>query len=311
MTTTLNFFDSKVTENELHTGGVIRYANIGYVNDKPIDFVVKVVEGTSYTSTKASNRNGKSNGFGKINIEELRNNKGSSSSNGEGSFEFCLYDHENPDEKVTAESFRFAMYDLDERWGGMKEKITMDTTQIEDYTLSKDTEIDVSCDDGSAYSSSTDSLPCDAGVDTIFHSTTQGNGDDNPTDVNGLTELQKKRSMVFSFKDKSCFTMTLSHYCPVNKCRKYGGGNILFSGEADHLINEGECMPVIPKVCKGDDVEILMEDIMMDGSAVKIACSDIFNGFLCGMEAAADVCTSCGCVEPGATRNLHPSIPSP
>jgi len=63
--------------------------------------------------------------------------------------------------------------------------------------------------------------------------------------------------------------------------------------------------------CKGDDVEIWIEGIMMDYfNRVKIACIDIFNYSLCEMDAEADVCTSCGCVEPGATRNLHPSIPS-
>jgi len=248
VTTQLNFLDSTVTENELHegNGGVIRYENIGYVNDRPIDFVVKVVKGTTYTSTKASIRNGKSaeGGFGQINVEELLDNKGS---NGEGNFEFCLYDHENRNELVTAESFRFSMYDVDERNAaadGIKEKITMDTKQIEDFILypnAEESEIVVSCEDGSEDGSTT-SLPCDAGVRTIFHSTTKGTGGDNPKDPNNLDELQKKRSIVYSFKDTSCFTMTLSHYCPVDLCTWYGGGNFLFSGDADQLIEEGECI---------------------------------------------------------------------
>jgi len=220
----------------------MRFANIGEMSGTTVDLVVKVVDGTTYSSTKAFKRNGKANGFGIINIEELR--KGRGGSNGEGSFEFCLYDHENPDQKVTAESFRFAMYDLDGRSfanNGLKEKITIDTTQIEDYILSKESEIVVSCDNGSPKGSPIDSFRA-TGVDTVFHSTTKGNGSDNPTDLDNLDELQKNRSIMFSFKEKSCFTMTLSHYCPVDKCSWYGGGNIYFSGGADHLIEEGDCM---------------------------------------------------------------------
>jgi len=246
--TQLNFFDSTVTENKLHegNGGVLRFENIGYVNDRPIDFVVKVIEGTTYSSTKASIRNGKyaDSEFGQINIEELQSNEGS---NGEGNFEFCLYDHENRDQLVTAESFRFSMYDVDERnagANGIKEKITMDATQIEGFILYPNlegSEIEVSCEDDSE-DGSTASLPCAAGVRTIFHSTTRGTGGDNPTDPNDLDELQKKRSIVYNFKDTSCFTMTLSHYCPVDLCQWYGGGNFLFSGDADQLIEEGECI---------------------------------------------------------------------
>jgi len=264
--TQLNFFDSTVTENKLHegNGGVLRFENIGYVNDRPIDFVVKVIEGTTYSSTKASIRNGKhaDGGFGQINIEELQFNE---DSNGEGNFEFCLYDHENRDQLVTAESFRFSMYDVDERnagANGIKEKITMDATQIEGFILYPNlegSEIEVSCEDGSE-DGSTASLPCAAGVRTIFHSTTKGTGGDNPTDPNDLDELQKKRSIVYSFKDTSCFTMTLSHYCPVDLCQWYGGGNFLFSGDADQLIEEGECItthttPPAEVDCLGEIIE--------------------------------------------------------
>jgi len=239
--THLNFFDSTVTENKLHdgNGGVLRYENIGFVNDRPIDFVVSVVDGTTYGTTKALERNGKANQFGSINVMELKDDK---LINGEANLEFCLYDHEKRNELVTAKSFRFSIYDVDERnaaANGIKEKITMDATQIKDFILypnPEESEIELSCEDGSTL------LPCDIGVRTIFHSTTKGTGGDNPKDPNDLDEVQKKRSIVYSFKDTSCFTMTLSHYCPVDLCQWYGGGNFLFSGDADQLIEEGECI---------------------------------------------------------------------
>merc|ERR1712183_673691 len=40
-----------------------------------------------------------------------------------------------------------------------------------------------------------------------------------------------------------CFTMTFYHYCPVDHCRWYGGGNFLFSGSASQIIEDGQCVP--------------------------------------------------------------------
>lgn len=48
------------------------------------------------------------------------------------------------------------------------------------------------------------------------------------SDPENMTETQKERSIVFTFKNTSCFTMTYFHYCPVDDCSWYGGGNFLF-----------------------------------------------------------------------------------
>lgn len=237
----LDFFHSKVIENKLHDkkGGVLRYENIGTQDGKIIDLEVSVQDGTEYTTTKPS-RNGRSGSyFGNINIMELKNDKWN---NGEGNFEFCFHDHET--NKLTDIGlFHFSIFDVDERnaaANGIKERVEMDTSQITDYILypnPKNSEIDVYCADGST------SLPCNDGVKTVFHSSTKGTGSDNPSDPNKLTEKQKKRSIVYTFKNKSCFTMTFFHYCPVDHCRWYGGGNFLFSGSASQLIEDGQCVP--------------------------------------------------------------------
>merc|ERR1711865_110121 len=95
-------------------------------------------------------------------------------------------------------------------------------------------------------------LPCNDGERTVFHSSTQGVGADNPKDKDNMTEQQRRRSVQFFFKNKSCFTFTYSHYCPSDeagsskKCVWYGGGNMLFAGSAKQLIEEGECITQSP-----------------------------------------------------------------
>jgi len=119
----------------------------------------------------------------------------------------------------------------------------MDASQITDFILypnRQKSEVQLSCEDGST------TLPCDEGVRTVFHSSTKGTGDDNPTDPNNLTEQQKKRSVVYTFKNTSCFTMTFFHYCGVSDCSWYGGGNFLFSGDAEQIVSEGECVVTPP-----------------------------------------------------------------
>jgi len=115
----------------------------------------------------------------------------------------------------------------------------------------KDTEVKLSCEDGS-------DVPCPAGVRTVFHSSTAGTGDDNPTDPEHLTDQQKARSVSFEFRDISCWEFTYDHYCPVdqpdydgrygnyNECRWYGGGNFLYAGDSPEIIEEGECMTASP-----------------------------------------------------------------
>ena len=75
------------------------------------------------------------------------------------------------------------MYDLDERQKdakGIEERMFMDLSQAQSMQMwptVEDSEIELGCEDGSV------SLPCDAGIRTVFHSSTHGVGGDNPTDV--------------------------------------------------------------------------------------------------------------------------------
>jgi hypothetical protein len=242
--TELDFFNSEVTENNLHSGGVLRFEDIGFVRERSVDLVISVVEGTTYTSAKAEERNGKEDDsmFGQINLFTIQNNLDS----GQGSFRFCLHDHET-DVETTADSFSWSIYDIDERNAaadGIKEKFAMDVTQAEDFFMYpnvEDTEIQTSCEDSGL------APPCAQGERTVFHSSTNGTGGDNPTDPNKLTEQQKKRSVVFAFKNTSCWEFTYDHYCRLeeetgNKCRWYGGGNFLFAGASSEVIDEGECI---------------------------------------------------------------------
>jgi hypothetical protein len=247
-TTFLDFYHSTVTESTLHLpGGKLRFEDIGIVRDRSVDLVVTIVEGTTYTTSNAD-KNGKyvtkddpEPKFGNINLVTKRNDLDS----GQGNFRFCLVDHET-DVETVAESFRWSVYDIDERHAaenGIKEKFTMDVTQAVNYFLYPDddtSEIQVSCEDNPG-----GDLPCDSGR-TIFHSSTRGVGSDNPDDPNDLTEQQKERSIVFAFKDTACWEFTYDHYCKLEeetggKCRWYGGGNFLFAGDAHQVVDEGTC----------------------------------------------------------------------
>merc|ERR1712232_364456 len=172
---------------------------------------------------------------------------------GTGNFQFCFHNSKTND-LVEVDSFQWSVYDLDERNhkpDGIKEKLIMDVTQASDYMLYPNTEgseVKLSCEDGSV------TLPCAPGVRTVFHSSTKGSGKDNPTDPDNMTEQQLKRSIVFGFENKSCWTFTYSHYCPPDEadpvnskgCKVYGGGNFQFAGEAKQLIEEGECITKSP-----------------------------------------------------------------
>ena len=121
--------------------------------------------------------------------------------------------------------------------------MSIDTSQASGYSFYPDmasTELEVFCEnDGSA-------PPCDEGVRTIFEGTTVGNKKDNPTDPNSLTELQKKRSVVFTFTDTACWTLEFNAYCPSEPemlCSNYNGGKLLFGGGASQVVSQGttEC----------------------------------------------------------------------
>jgi len=255
--TKLDFFQSEVTQNDLtEKGGEIRYTNIGTYQSRELDLVVTMHPGSNYVNkAKGDNKNGKGDTelFGNINLQTKKHKPHS----GEGNFTFCFQDKETL-EPVTVDYFYWTVYDLDERGSdrkkggvGIKEKLIMDVSQASTYQLVKDTEVKLSCEDGS-------DIPCKAGVRTIFHSSTDGVESDNPKHPDKLTQQQKARSVSFEFRDISCWHFTYDHYCPVDKpdydgrygsaekCRWYGGGNFLYAGESPEMIGEGECLTTSP-----------------------------------------------------------------
>jgi len=249
MATELDFFNSELTENTLHEEGILKYENIGVIRDKPVDLIVSVVPGTTYHSEKGANLNGKDGMFGNINVYTVQGDLES----GEGNFRFCFHDHETG-AITTAESFLWSVYDLDERSNGgsdgIKEKMIMDLSQASDYYLYPsvdETEIEMSCENSGA------SPPCEQGVRTVFHSSTGGDKHDNPDSPTELTEEQKRRSVVFSFENVSCWDFTYKHYCQIEEdeggeCKWYGGGNFLYSGSAKEVVEGGECLTPSPTV---------------------------------------------------------------
>lgn len=282
--TKIDLFHSNVTNNTLHlSDGELRYENVGIVRDRPVDLVVTVASG-DYTdildvwenrNKDVSKMNGRKPGsqFGNINLQTVRDKPQS----GEGSFKFCFHDKET-NELTKVDTFHWTVFDLDERGNdnnlngiGQKEKFIMDIAQVGAYQLwpnESESEVKLSCEDGTE-------IPCVQGVRTVFHSSTAGTGQDNPTDPNHMTPLQKSRSITFTFQDTDCWTFTYDHYCPVDQdhekifpmgydprynkpknnnnnnydtthCRGYTGGNFLFSGDAEEIIKEGECVTPPP-----------------------------------------------------------------
>jgi len=218
--------------------------------------VVTLQKGSTYEGDNTKNgkgtdkETGKSSLFGNINLQTVQNKPRS----GEGNFTFCFQDMETG-KPVTVDYFHWTVYDLDERGDddeqgnvGIKEKLIMDVSQAANYQLMEDTEVVLSCEDGSE-------TPCPAGVRTVFHSSTGGKGKDNPRDPENLTDEQKARSVSFEFRDISCWDFTYDHYCPTDQpdydgkfeeCRWYGGGNFLYSGDSPEIIDEGECLTAPP-----------------------------------------------------------------
>jgi len=261
--TKLDLFDSTVVTNTLHQdGGELRYDNVGTYQNQRLDLRVTITGGdyTDIEQVWIDRKKGASkigdpdelNGkkadsmFGNINLQTV-NNKPKS---GEGQFRFCWV-KEGTDETVDVEAFSWTIYDADERGSnngiGIKEKMVMDISQASYYQLDGDTEIISTCEDGST-------PPCASG-NTVFTSSTSGTGPDNPTDPNALTPQQKARSIAFTFRHTSCWDFIYDHYCPAdqpdwtgsqNNCATYTGGNFLFSGGSDELIETGECITPAP-----------------------------------------------------------------
>uniref|UniRef100_A0A6V0CXB9 DUF7633 domain-containing protein n=1 Tax=Pseudo-nitzschia australis TaxID=44445 RepID=A0A6V0CXB9_9STRA len=261
-TTKLDTMGSNVTTNTLHVpGGELRYEDIGIVRDRPVSLVVTISDG-DYTDIeqvwidngKDKNKmNGKTLGdqFAKINLQTVKKKPRS----GEGNFRMCFVDKET-NEPTKIEEFTWVVFDLDERGKDtpgkpvIKEKLIMDAAQAQRFELwpnQSDSEIKLSCEGGSQV------LPCSQGVRTIFHSSAFGGSSDNPRDKNAVTDLQKSRSVTFTFANTDCWEFTYDHYCPVEQdgydgpskkkyCNKYTGGFFQFSADAEEVTNKGECL---------------------------------------------------------------------
>jgi len=236
-TTTLNFFDSVVKQSDLESGGEVRFGNIGIIDGEPVDLLITSTDYSNPNIKANANGKGPTGTFGKINVQTVENDPTS----GQATFEFCFV-QDNTYTTVMAESFQWSVFDLDNRGGnpGIKEKMTIDTSQASGYSLypnKDDTEVDLACENDGSWP------PCDEGVRTIFSATTKGNGQDNPADPDDLTEQQMKRSVVFTFTNTSCWTMEFSANCPSEpeeSCGWYGGSNLLFAGSASQIVEWGE-----------------------------------------------------------------------
>jgi len=238
--TTLDFFQSIEKQSDIHLGGELRYGNIGSINGQEVDLLVTA---TDYLQPDYKGGGKDSSGtFGQLSVKAQKDDPTA----GEGTFQFCFVEPDTYTE-VTASSFQWSVFDIDNRVGeyAIREKLTMDTTQAESFALwpnEEESELYQYCEnDGSA-------PPCDEGTRTIFEATTEGVGQDNPNDPNNMTDQQKKRSIVFTFKNKSCWTVIYSVYCsfePERECRSYTGARLLFAGGADEVTQTGEtkCAP--------------------------------------------------------------------
>jgi len=257
--TLLDFKKSVVTKNTLHEkGGELRYTDIATVDDRAVSLVVTVTSGNyidireqwdkkKRTPDQQNGKNWKNGGKGELGVINLQTVRGEPKS-GEGNFKFCFHDT-TTDALVKVDRFDFTIFDLDQRKNGIKEKLLMyaATAQPKLWPDTTSSHISLFCEDEES------TVPCDENTRTVFHSSTKGNGPDNPTDPSDLSQKQKKRSVAFTFIDTDCFEFTYDHYCPseVNGsslCSRYTGGNFLFGGAAHEIIEEGECVvtPTLP-----------------------------------------------------------------
>jgi len=231
--TTLDFFNSVVKQNDLESGGELRFGNVGIIDGEAVDLLI--------TSSDYFNPNPTPNGrdstenFGTIAVLTEPNEPTS----GKGTFDFCFVQN-NTNTTVMAESFQWSVFDLDIRGNsGIIEKMTIDTSQASGFSLFpyvEESEVDISCENDGSWP------PCDEGVRTIFKATTNGGGNDNPTDPDDLTEQQMRRSVVFTFTNTSCWTMEFNAYCPSEpeeSCDR-SGSKLLFAGGASQIVEYGE-----------------------------------------------------------------------
>jgi len=220
----LDFSNAILQTNTLHLpGGELRFTNLGAFEGRNMDFVITVAPGETYTTPDPS-LNGVSGLFGEINVQNRPNDP---TLNGRGVFDFCWQDGDSREE-VELPSFDFSAHDLDSRGDRGFEKVTIREGEISRYELSGLTsEIFVQCEDGTG-------PPCRNSSDNLcFISSTSGNAGDNPTDPNELTLEQKRRAVLFSFRNRSCFRLSFSQVCNDPGCSI--GGRLIFAGTASQL----------------------------------------------------------------------------
>lgn len=234
-------------------GGQLKFDGVGVYRGERIDLVVTALESEyPYSNIEqvwvdrgkpVPNYNGLNGKFGNINLQTLNGVPKS----GEGNFRFCLVD-ENGD-PITLPSHTFSIYDADQRGKGILEKLVVDLTPngvnpgLTSFQLEATTELTMACE---SENDTTDANGvCQSGR-TVFHSSTVGVLDDNPSDPDDLTPQQMDRSIQLYFTDTSCWELTYDHYCADDSVVCNGGGNFLFAGNSRSITETSGCTPTHP-----------------------------------------------------------------
>lgn len=188
------------------SGTEIRWQSVATIGAITVD-LVGVVSGGTYNTSNTS-ANGLNGQFGQINLY-----KGS-----DVNFTFTLVDPNNSDVPVVADSFKFAVFDVDYHSSATNpiESVTYLGTNgtFGGYTISSTTELDIA---------GTTANP-------TFTATTPGDTSDNPNDPNALTAQQQNRTVLFHFLNAS--SIELNFATTPNITPTVGGRNLLFAGEA-------------------------------------------------------------------------------
>lgn len=236
--TELDISSSTVLTNTLHMeNGEMRYQNVGEFDGKPLDLVVTNPSG-EYTKIatvweekgKDASKNGKMGGFANINLQTVAGD----TTSGLADFEVCIVDQVT-NQPVKIDAFHFSVSDIDQRGMGedtIQEQLLIDISQAHSFQMwpnEEGSEVGLSCSDG------TTELPCNAGIQTIFHSTSWGTGQDRVTNPEDMMDTQLKRTVELTFVNTDCFQFSYDLYCPSERadnptmCKYYCGGNFQFS----------------------------------------------------------------------------------
>jgi len=190
--------------------------------------------------------------------------------NGEVELEFCFYKTKE-EEKFRADSFIFTLFDLDNRAGGLQERLTINTGEAERVGVSEVNEVRM-------WSRATiHHQPL-----KLEHTNTSKIRveSDNPQDPReNKTEQQDARSIEFRFKNTQCWTIKFEHFCPCEdadddedfcaqpgapdcnswcpkwkrgRCQWYSGANLVFGGKSEAQLPD-DCPPPttsLPPQCR-------------------------------------------------------------